>query len=155
MKSSDIEVKYREEKIDRISLAKCNWKYGTKEYKKLDITVCPLTCRPYSICKKEKIEWREAFEKYYGMESTLCISINKYYGQYVIDNKIYPSMNQMILYLNKVYERVGTLPFHIIEMVENIEEHYRDIKNNITPEEFARRYFNSIRIITRKSMDTE
>ena len=130
-----------------------NWTFGTNiPYHKVDIS--PKTCRPfYNISDNgfHKIWLDKAIEVYgYTLFST-----NNFFGKYVLENKKYPTKSEFLNYLFIYHftREKKTLPICVQQFVDEVFLDYKEILDNINPEEFARRWENSVHISVRESME--
>ena len=150
---ADIYIPYNYEVKPYVKKTTKNWKFATDiPYYKVDIS--PKTCRPYySITDNgEKKTWLDNATKVYGTE---LFSTNNFFGNYIFQNKKYPTKHEFLNYLFMYHftREKKTLPICIEQFVDEVFLDYKEIVDNINPEEFARRWENSVHISVRESME--
>lgn len=123
--------------------------------------ICPQTFRPYVIDLKKRKHWKECSEKFYGPLSKQLSSYN-YFNKFVMENNSYPSKQEFIKYLaskqsNKEEGAIDTLPSAILHFVDSVFIDFekvlgKDFKD-ISPSEFKRRVYNSMKEEDRIKLD--
>ena len=149
----DIYISYNYEIKCPINTLKNNWNFGINvPYHKVDIS--PSTCRPYyNINDNGQIKkWIDKAKEIYGNK---LFSTNNFFGNYVSENKKYPTKNELLNYIFKYHSTRGknTLPICIEQFVDEVFLEYKEIIDNIPPKEFAIRWGKSVYINIRRSME--
>lgn len=127
------------------------WNFGS-EYKHYPCFISEKTCRPlYNLPTANT--WEDSYKEFY--KSHKLLSMNKYFGNYVCENKKYPSISEFILYIWKRETGKGetSLPSFIERSCENIIFDYRKIIKEVSVEEFADRFNRSVSRIDRIEME--
>ena len=80
------------------------------------------------------------------MYGETIFSTNNFFGNYVLQNKKYPSKSEFLNYMFLYYytRGINTLPICIDQFVEEVYDDYEDIMINVSPEDFAERWEKSI-----------
>jgi hypothetical protein len=111
------------------------------------------TCRPRYRLPKGRT-WEDAFNEFY-VNSPRVLSLNKYFGEYVVEYGEYPCVYQLIIYTWKRESGKGmdSLPSTIWVSCELIIRDYERIKDELEPAEFARRFDASVNRVERERLE--
>ena len=122
-----------------------NWKYDENTPSVVN-DICPKTCRPYYF-----ENWQDDHNDKYG--HTEFISVNRMFGDYICKYSSYPTKNDFFLYVYRQISMKSTpplsLPICIEQFIDEVFEEYKYIMKDITPEEFVKRWNQSVNIINR------
>jgi len=137
---SDVQLLYdmniADYKISKIQ----NWKYDENTPSVIN-NICIQTCRPYYY-----ENWENDYKVKYG--HTNFISINRQFGEYICNYTKYPTKNEFLMYLYKCISIKSspplTLPICVEQFIDEVFEEYKNIIKYIKPEEFVKRWTNSV-----------
>jgi hypothetical protein len=89
-----------------------------------EVLICKNTLRPYTIDKNKNIHWKESLHSIVG--DNLFISTNKHYIDYIINNKKYPSVDELVYY---IYNKInGPLSRYIYKDCTDVIKNYDIVK---------------------------
>lgn len=131
------------------------WGYGLGPQEPLSMYIHPRTCRPKYVFGAET--WREQSVRKYGPLERQ-ISINSHFGKYVQIHGVYPSRDELLIYLYKryvIYGKHTTLPAQIYTFIDEVLSDNASIMETILPTEFCKRWSESVRIEDRIKMENE
>ncbi len=121
------------------------------------IEVCPLTCRYFSYVNN--VHWKVIAELRHG---PLCkqLSAANYLIKYVHRYKVYPTVNELILFMSRKEQKRKnnprwTLPKDVKLITENVFKNYKEIMDSIKPDVFATRAWTSVHPEKREDMEQE
>lgn len=121
------------------------------EYRHYVCDINIITCRPmYRMTNGST--WEDSYNSYYAGHRML--SLNKYFGQYVVENSQYPTVEQLMRYTMKCESSRGdTLPTTIRRSCEYIIFDYERVMTELEPDEFARRFTASVNRVDRERLE--
>lgn len=133
-----------------------------KEWIRARIHICPETCRPYVIDRKERKKWNECAERMYGPISKQCCNF-KYFIDFVFQKDRYPAnIEEFILYIadkqaNRLGAPVDTSPRYQFKFIEGLFHDYEAVLGkgfvDVPVEEFKKKTWNSMREEDRRRLD--
>lgn len=132
------------------------WNFGT-EYNHYPCQISINTCRPlynlHLINSDDNRTWEDSCKEFYVGHKLL--SLNKYFGDYVVENRSYPTHNQFLLYIWKRETGKGstTLPTTIELCCHDTMREYTDIIKKLNPDDFAVLFRASVSRIVRAKME--
>jgi len=150
---SDIYIPYNYEIRPFVKYVTKNWSFGNNvPYFKVDIS--PKTCRPYYKVNVNGINstWLDNAIKIYGHD---LFSTNNFFGNYVFENKKYPTKDELLNYIFMYYHTRDkkTLPICIEQFINEVFDEYQDILRTIDPEVFVERWSQSVHKDVRMIME--
>lgn len=129
------------------------WGYGSniRHYK---CTISTKTCRPIYNVDRDRT-WEDSYKEFY--QNCKMLSLNKYFGDYVVEKGEYPIITNFILYVWKRETGKGetTLPTNIENCVNKTYDEYSEIMSTISPSDFVNRFTKSVSRIDRSEMEKE
>jgi hypothetical protein len=129
------------------------WNYGLTPQERINLTICPQTCRPLYMYGEET--WREKATRKFGPVEKQ-ISVNAYFGKYVQAHGAYPSRTDLLIYIYKrcvVHGQHTTLPACVMHFIDEVCADYAPIVASITPVEFIARWRASVSVEDRKRLE--
>ena len=137
---SDVQLLYDmnicDYKISKIQ----NWKYDENTPYVIN-DICVKTCRPYY-----HENWVNDYKVKYGHIN--FISINRQFVDYICNYTKYPTKNDFFMY---IYKRISmksspplTLPICVDQFIDEVFEEYKNIMKDIKPDEFVKRWNESV-----------
>jgi hypothetical protein len=114
------------------------------------VKLCPTTCRPYYYVGDKT--WAEAAQDYYGLPYTKhsqFLSMNEAYGNFVLKYDIYPTSDELLMYLHNRYSDRKSLPYDLVLCVDEAIATAQLLTETLSASEFARRFNESREIETR------
>jgi hypothetical protein len=122
-----------------------------------EVLICPRTARPFStvIVGGRRISWQHARAQHIG--DGLIFSCANFFGRFVNKYGRFPSEDDLLLFIWARYARNGfalTLPPEARAMVSRTIHDFADISANLSPRECARRFFRSVRLPDRRSLES-
>ena len=150
---ADIYIAYNFEIKSYIKCITKNWTFG-KVVPYYKVNICPKTCRPYYniIENGWKKTWLDNAIEIYGYT---LFSTNNFFGNYVFLNKKYPTKEEFFNYIFMYHftRDTKTLPICIQQFVDEVFTEYEDILKTIKPEEFSKRWSESVHKDARQIME--
>lgn len=126
------------------------------------IPICPETCRPYVIDRKERKKWNECAEKRYGPLKGQCCNF-KHFIDFVFQKDRYPvTIEEFMLYVaekqaNREMYPLNTSPKYQLQFITGLFADYEAVlgKNfgQVSVEEFKRRASAGLREVDRANLD--
>jgi hypothetical protein len=130
-----------------------NWTFG-KDIPYCKVNISPKTCRPYYniIDDGRHKTWLDKAIEVYGYT---LFSTNNFFGNYIFQNKKYPTKEEFLNYLFMYHftRDKKTLPICIQQFVDEVFTEYEDILKSIEPEEFSKRWNESVYKDVRRIME--
>jgi len=150
---ADIYIPYNFEIKPYVKCIAKNWTFG-KDIPYYKVNISPKTCRPYYNIIENGIKktWLDNAIEIYGYT---IFSTNNFFGNYVFQNKKYPTKEEFFNYIFMYYftRNKKTLPICIEQFVDEVFTDYEDILKSIEEKEFAKRWNESIYKHIRENME--
>lgn len=149
---------------DKVPDAVTNYGYPeiSQDWIRAPIPICPETCRPYVIDRKEKKKWNECAEKRYGPLQGQCCNF-KYFIDFVFQKDRYPlTIEEFMLYVaekqaHRAENPLNTSPKYQLQFVTGLFADYEAVlgKNfgQVSVAEFKKRAWAGLREVDRASLD--
>jgi len=141
---ADIYIPYNFQMKPYVKSITKNWTFG-KDIPYCKVNISPKTCRPYYNIIDDGIHktWLDKAIEVYGYT---LFSTNNFFGNYIFQNKKYPTKEEFLNYLFMYHftRDKKTLPICILQFVDEVFTEYEDILKSIEPEEFSKRWNESV-----------
>jgi hypothetical protein len=116
-----------------------------EEYSRV-IPICPATCRPWTMDRREMRHWHEVNARIYG-PLDCQLSINQYFIVFVASRGHFPTVEELVQYMAERQasraDPFNTLPAMVMEMtiaeLRAYQNEFGEHFERITPDEFNRR----------------
>jgi hypothetical protein len=134
----------------------------SQDWIRAPIPICPETCRPYVVDRKERKKWNECAEKRYGPLQGQCCNF-KYFIDFVFQKDRYPlTIEEFMLYVaekqaHRAENPLNTSPKYQLQFVTGLFADYEAVlgKNfgQVSVAEFKKRAWAGLREVDRAALD--
>jgi len=112
--------------------------YGNNDFDEKPISICPLTCRPYS--RVSNMTWKEVSSNRFRCKVENMISLHRIYISYVAKYHEFPDRDNLLMYAYfcQVKKKIYTLPAQVEVFSRIVQNGYNELlsNTNISVDEF-------------------